>query len=179
MKGKNSYLTASVVYLVLGLVLFLWPGMTTKLFCIAAGALLLLYGAINIVSFFTHSGHTNGLQAELIFGIVSAAVGLFFLIQPRVILSILPIILGLYICIDALVNLKRALDMRNYGYAKWTATLVMALVSLALGLLVLFNPFSTQLLLVRVVGAVFVYQGVSDLISILMLGKLIKENSGE
>ena len=117
MKGKNSYLTASVVYLILGLVLFLWPGMTTKLFCVAAGALLLLYGVINILSFFTHNGHTNGLQAELIFGIVSAAVGLFFLIQPRVILSILPIILGLYICIDGLVNLKRALSPANSTFA--------------------------------------------------------------
>ena len=46
MKGKNSLLIASVVYLILGLILLFFPGLTTSLFCTAVGALLLLYGCL-------------------------------------------------------------------------------------------------------------------------------------
>lgn len=173
MKGKNSLLIASVVYLILGLIFLFFPGQTTRLFCTAVGALLLLYGAVTVISFFVHQGGDRGfsLQAELILGVISAIVGIFFLTRPSVILSILPVILGLYILIDALVNLKRGMDLRACGYAGWTAALVLSLISLVLGAVILWNPFATQLLLVRVIGAAFLYQGVSDLWSILSLSK--------
>ena len=172
MKGKNSLLTASVVYLILGLVLIFFPGLTTGIFCTAVGVLLLVYGGITIASFFVHQGSSRSFsfQAELILGVISAIVGVFFLARPSIILSILPTILGLYILIDGLVNLKRGLDMRAFGYAGWTATLVLSIISL-----VLWNPFATQLLLVRVIGAAFLYQGGSDLWAILTLNKLSKD----
>lgn len=177
MKGKNSLLTASVVYLILGLVLIFFPGLTTGIFCTAVGVLLLVYGGITIASFFVHQGSSRSFsfQAELILGVISAIVGVFFLARPSIILSILPTILGLYILIDGLVNLKRGLDMRAFGYAGWTATLVLSIISLILGAVILWNPFATQLLLVRVIGAAFLYQGGSDLWAILTLNKLSKD----
>ncbi|MFR1051769.1 MAG: HdeD family acid-resistance protein [Oscillospiraceae bacterium] len=177
MKGKNSLLIASVVYLILGLILLFFPGLTTSLFCTAVGALLLLYGAVTIISFFVHrdGGRGFSLQAELILGVISAIVGIFFLTRPSVILSILPVILGLYILIDALVNLKRGLDLRACGYAGWTTTLILSLVSLILGAIILWNPFATQLLLVRVIGAAFLYQGGSDLWAILTLNQYTRD----
>lgn len=177
MKGKNSLLIASAVYLVLGLILLFFPGLTIGFFCTAVGALLLLYGVVTVISFFVHQNSCRGfsLQAELILGVISAVVGIFFLTRPSVILSILPIILGLYILIDALVNLKRGLDLRACGYAGWTATLILSLISAVLGALILWNPFATQLLLVRVIGAAFLYQGCSDLWAILTLNKWTRD----
>lgn len=174
-KSANSFLIASVVYLILGLVLLLWPGLTSALFCKVAGLLLLLYGLITCASFFLNHGADNGLQAELILGVVAAALGIFCLARPSAILSVLPVIVGLYVFIDALVNLKRALDMRRCGYARWTVCLVSSIVSLALGGLILVNPFKVVELLFRIVGAVFIFQGVSDLWSIFTLGKLLKD----
>ena len=177
MKGKNSLLTASVVYLILGLVLLFFPGLTTNLFCTAGGILLLIYGAITIISFFAHQGSAGSFsfQAELILGVISAIVGVFFLTHPSFIISIIPTILGLYVVIDALVNLKRGLDMHSFGYAGWTTTLVLSIISLALGAIILWNPFGAGLLLWRIIGAAFVYQGISDLLSIHTLNKLGRE----
>ena len=78
------------------------------------------------------------------------------------------------ILIDALVNLKRGLDMRALGYAGWTATLVMSAVSLALGGLILWDPFDTGLLLWRIIGAAFLYLGLSDVWSIYTLNRLVR-----
>ena len=100
--------------------------------------------------------------------------GGLFLLKPHRLLSVLPIIFGLYILVDGLTNLKRGMDMRTYGYAGWTTTLVMSVVSMVLGAVILWNPFSTHLLLVRIIGASFLYEGVADLWATHTLDKLIQ-----
>lgn len=173
MKGKNSLFSACIIYLILGIVLFFFPGTVTGLFCTVVGVLLVLYGGMTVYSFFrSTTGSSFLFQFELIQGVIAIIAGIFFLLHPDFILSIIPTILGLYVLIDALVNLKRGLDMRNCGYAGWTTTLIMSVISLLCGLLILCNRYATGLLLWRAIGVVFLYQGISDLLAIHTMGKL-------
>lgn len=173
MKGKSTLWTASAVYILLGLLLLVFPGLSANLFCTVIGLLLLAYGGVTIASFFIRQGGSFGLQGELIFGVLSALLGLFFLLRRGIILSILPSLLGLYILVDGLVNLKRTLDMRALQYGGWKAGLVFSIISLLLGGIILWNPFATQLLLIRIIGGSFLYQGISDLWANLTLNQLI------
>lgn len=174
MSGKKSFVMASLAYVILGLVLLFFPNLTTGLICTAVGLILLAYGVVAVISFFAGSNGGFSFQFELVIGVFAAIVGAFFLLKPHMILSILPTIFGLYILIDGLTNLKRGMDMRSYGYAGWTTTLVLSVVSLVLGAVILWNPFSTHLLLVRIIGASFLYEGVADLWATHTLDKLMK-----
>lgn len=174
MSGKKSFVMASLAYVILGLVLLLFPDLTTGLICTAVGLILLAYGVVAVISFFAGSNGGFSFQFELVVGVFAAIVGAIFLLKPHMILSILPTIFGLYILIDGLTNLKRGMDMRSYGYAGWTTTLVLSVVSLVLGAVILWNPFSTHLLLVRIIGASFLYEGVADLWATHTLDKLMK-----
>lgn len=174
MSGKKSFVMASLAYVILGLVLLLFPDLTTGLICTAVGLILLAYGVVAVISFFAGSNGGFSFQFELVVGVFAAIVGAIFLLKPHMILSILPTIFGLYILIDGLTNLKRGLDMRSYGYAGWTTTLVLSVVSLVLGAVILWNPFSTHLLLVRIIGASFLYEGIADLWATHTLDKLMK-----
>lgn len=178
MKGKNSLLIACSIYLLLGAVLLFLPAAITGLFCTAIGLLLLTYGGITIFSFFAHQGGSNSFsfQFTLIQGVISAIGGIFFLVHPDFLLSIIPTVLGGYVMIDGLVNLKRGLDMRTFGYAGWTTTLIMSVISLICGLVILWNRASIGDLMWRGIGAVFVYQGISDLLAVHTLGKLISDD---
>ncbi|MBP3434477.1 MAG: hypothetical protein J6K50_04305, partial [Clostridia bacterium] len=52
---------------------------------------------------------------------------------------------------------------------------------LVFGLVVMFNPFESALLVIRILGGVLIYQGVSDLVSVGRLsyyGKRILEELG-
>lgn len=174
MNGKKSFIMASLAYAALGAVLLLFPDLTTSLICTVAGLLLLAYGVVACISFFAGGSGGYRSQFDVALGIFAAILGVFFLLKPQMILSILPIIFGVYILIDGLFNLKRGLDMRSYGYAGWTTTLVLSVVSLSLGAVILWNPFSTHLLLVRIIGASFLYEGVADLWATHTLDKLIR-----
>jgi uncharacterized membrane protein HdeD (DUF308 family) len=174
MIGKKSFVAASLAYVVLGLVLLLFPDLTTSLICTAVGLLLLAYGVSAGLSFFAGSGGGYRSQLDMVLGGFAAILGVLFLLKPHTLLSVLPIIFGLYILIDGFLNLKRGLDMRSYGYAGWTTTLVLSVVSVVLGAVILWNPFSTHLLLVRIIGASFLYEGTADLWATHTLDKLIR-----
>ena len=170
---KISFLLAAALYILLGLVLLIWPGATATVVCYAFGGILALYGAASILSFFL--SRASGFAFELLSGIVSAALGILLLVRPEIVISVLPVVLGLFILVDGLVNLKRALELRRLEYSRWAVSLALSLVSLILALVVLFHPYLTAEALVRVIGAVFVYEGLSDLWTILMVSRMTRQ----
>ena len=172
---KVSFLLASVLYIALGLVLLIWPGISRDLICLSFGLLLLIYGIITIISFFVHDSRLGTFRFELILGIVAAAAGLLFLIKPEFVKSVIPVVLGIYIIIDALLNLKRSLELHSLQYGRWWVIQVLSLVSVALGVLILFRPGMTADVLIMVIGGVFVYNGLSDLWSIFKISRITKE----
>lgn len=172
---KISFFLAAILYIVLGLVLLIWPDITGNLVCFAFGLVLLIYGVITIISFFVHDSRQGSFRLELFLGIVAAGVGLVFLIRPDIVLSILPVVLGIYIVIDALLNLKRAIDLNRMGYPRWWVVLVLSLVSAVFGVLILCRPLFLADVIFMVIGAVLVYSGISDLWGLFKVGRVTKE----
>lgn len=170
---KISFLLAAVLYILLGVVLLVWPGTTAAVICYAFGGILVCYGAATILGFFL--SRAGGFVFELFLGIVAGALGIFFLVRPQVIISILPVALGLFILVDGLLNLKRAVDLRRLEYSRWYVSLVLSLVSLVLGLVVLFHPYLAAEALVMVIGGVVIYEGLSDIWTIFMVGRLTRQ----
>ena len=172
---KISYFLAAVLYIVLGAVFLIWPTNIGNILCWAFGLVLLAYGVITIISFLVHDSRLGSFRFELVLGIVCAAVGILFLLRPDFILSIFPIILGIYIIIDALLNLKRAIELHSMLYPRWWVALALSLVSAALGVLICARPLFLADTLFMIVGVVFIYNGVSDLWALFMVGRVTKE----
>ena len=166
---KLSFLLAAVLYVILGLVLLIWPGVSATVFCYAFGGILLIYGMVAIDSW------QGSFVFELFLGIVAAALGLLFLLRPVIVASVLPVILGLFIVVDGLVNLKRALELRRMLYLRWTVPLALSAGSAVLGLVIVFQPFLAAEALVMLIGAVLIYEGLSDLWTIFRVSQWTKE----
>lgn len=171
---RVSYLVSSLLYIAFGLVLLLWPAATGSVLCFAFGGILLLYGAISIISFFVHFGRLGSYRFELVLGVAIAAAGLLLLFNPGFGLSIFPVILGLYVVIDGLLNLRRAFELRRMEYARWWVVLLLALVAVALGVVILARPRFLADFLFMVIGGVLIYNGLADLWAIFMLGRVGK-----
>lgn len=171
---KVSYLLAAILYIAFGLVLLIWPKTTGDIICLIFGLILLVYGAITIISFFVHDSRQGVYRFELVLGIVAAALGLLFLLNPSFVLNIFPVILGIYIVVDAILNLKRALDLKQMEYGRWWIALILALVAMALGLLILIRPGFIADFIIMVIGGVLIYNGLADLWGIFMVGRVGK-----
>ena len=177
-KAKNlkiNFVVVSILYLALGVVLVGWPDITSNVICYAIGAVLLVYGIVSIVTFFTNREKNAALALQLVVGVVAAALGAVFLTQPHLILSIFPVLMGLFIIIASLLSIKRAFEMRRYRYEKWWIAFILALVAIALGVLILFRPYMAAQTVIMVIGVVFLYVGVCDLWAIWKASRLLKE----
>lgn len=170
-----SFVFLSILYLVLGFVLLLWPTIIMDLICYAFGAILLLYGLFTIIGFCRSDDRSSGAFLGLFLGIVALAVGAVMVLFPPLIQSIIPIILGIYIAIDGLLSVKRTLELRQMEYGRWNVNLILSLVSAALGIFVIFHPLLTEAALFRVIGVVLLYAGVTDLWTLFQLSHWSKE----
>lgn len=170
-----SFVLLSVLYVLLGLVLLIWPATVMDVLCYLTGGILLLYGVISIVGFCREEMRTAGSFLTLLLGIVAAAVGAVLLFQPVLFQSILTVILGLYILIDGLLNLKRAMELRRMEHMGWTLYLILSLITVVLGLLVVFRPMLAGTALVRLIGISLLYSGVADLWTLFQLSRWTKE----
>ncbi len=158
-----SHNVLAFLYVVLGIVLLLKPTELTRLFCTFVGIASLLYGAVRLFSYLRRTERDSAFQTDLILGVILLTAGVVCLAQPRVILSILPFILGIIILLDAVGILQRALRLRQMDCVRWWVALVLAAVLAFLGVTLIANPFDTTILFVRFLGITLLADGCFDL----------------
>lgn len=153
----------SILMIVIGLLLVIWPGhvMTTAMKVL--GVALLLGGGILVYKWYR--GQLGAADAlTLTEGLLLAAAGLIVLAAPGLVISIIPLAVGGMVLLNGILNLAQALDQRRANYPRWTVSMAMAAATVIAGLLVIFNPFSTMEMLVVAIGAISIYNGASNLI---------------
>ena len=157
---KWNLILAALAYVALGVVLLVWPDTTGSVLCTLLGSLLLGYGIFQIIGFFTRGDEGwSGGAVYLLAGLCAVALGVFALSSPEKVLSILPIALGAVVVVDSCMSLKRAFQLKALGMERWWLAVLLAVVTLLFGLVVMFNPFQSALLVTRIVGGVLIYQG--------------------
>ena len=72
-------------------------------------------------------------------------------------------------------GILRAVDAKKAGFATWGVLLALAIISIVLGWLIMANPFSVMETAVIIIGASLIYQGMTDIVSTLVVGKRINE----
>lgn len=170
---KLSFTFASIVDLALGLVLLLMPNTSTKLLTTLVGVGVTVYGAFNILSFIMERG-SGAYTLELLIGICAAAFGVFSLFNPTFLMSFLFIVLGLVIMVGSICGVKRALNLKAFGFERWSWAMVSACATLLLALSIVFFPGFYGNMLMRFIGAVLTVEAVSDLLSIRRLSHFAK-----
>lgn len=176
-KIKNmtiSWVILSVLYVLLGISLAVWPSFVMSVICYVFGAILLLYGAFVICGFYRGKEHKAISLLTLFLGIVSAALGAMMIIYPAKVQSVMFVILGLYIVIDAVLNVRRVLGMRRMAYPRWKIHLVLSVAAALLGMFIAGYPLYTGIMVFRSIGLILIFVGGSDLWTLIQLSYLTR-----
>lgn len=174
LKGfRNSLISTSILYTVLGLVLIIAPGKAVRWACFLIGAVTLWYGISRVMAY-RKAGMEYGQRFDMFLGAALIVLGAFLLISPQFIVSIIPAALGIYILVDSVSAIKRALDMKALGFEKWWGSFAAALVLALFGAVMLLNPFGTIEALIRFVGIGLVFDGLSTLVNTVLADRLYR-----
>ena len=163
---KDSYkisLVQSIFFIVIGLLLFINPASFVVSVSYLLGIFLFVYGVVNIIKY-TQSKELSLSKVFLVIGIILSLAGLFLIIKPTFIGSIVPCVIGVCLImnsIEKLMYLKFYLDKNSENYI---ISLISAIVALSAGVFLLFNPLSGTLIVTQIIGVIIVIYAVMDLI---------------
>lgn len=163
-KIRKDVVWSSIAYLIIGFILLIKPGTALVTIVHILALLAVVMGVVSLVTYFKDKYSVG--NGGVIKGIVYFFIAAFLYFGAGFIISIVPFILGLLIVISGIVKLQEALDMMKYRADGSVTVLVIAILSLVLGILILINPFGTAELLFRIIGIALIYNGVSDLLTV-------------
>lgn len=162
---------SSVLLLILGLFLFFKSGATLIAISYFIGAILLAIGIIAIVRFIRNSNKDIFNQLNIVYGVISIVAGLFLITIPEAIGSAIPIVVGIIVIISSSMKVQQALVLKNIGSRYFLATLITAILCLVCGVIILFNPFKSAVVVTKIIGLFIAIYAILDLINTIILRK--------
>ncbi|MDR0840153.1 MAG: DUF308 domain-containing protein [Christensenellaceae bacterium] len=141
-KSFSAYFfSLSVIYLLLGLAMVIWPNSAQKVICFGAGGLLTLYGLARMLISWSDEGF-GSLGGRYFSGLLCLLLGLLLLLRADVLHALLSTLLGLAIIADSIIKLQASAALRKNGRRGAARNSICALVTLALGISLLFVPLA-------------------------------------
>ena len=160
-------LSKTLILGLVGLVLLLIPGTLNKIIGILIGAALLIVGVLAIIKYTKEK--EEGSNLNLVSGILYSVLGVIIIIYPYSIINLVTICLGVYLVINGLLKLKLAFNLKKVT-DKWIGTLIMSIITVILGILLIFNPFA-GITITKLAGAFLVIVAIFDLIDTYIIEK--------
>ena len=178
---RFGYLLLAILLCVSGFLIIVYPNesMTTVSYII--GAIALIGGILQVVKILAdrHRG------AKFTFSIITACVTIICavaaLIFPDAVMSVYPMIIGLFIIIDGAFKLQTVINSKRYNMRMWWFLLIIACVTIFGGFLCVRVRLTTEnfRLFSFILGASLTVCGIQNFFSLFYLGKIVKRASAE
>ena len=162
----------AILYIILGLLLLIFPSMSGTVFVWALAAGTAIYGIGRLFRYFRSRKDGNPATGEAFLAIIALAFALFCALRPYALLSFLPLVLGLLCLLDGVVKVPVAVAfVRERSGGALVPELISTILPIILGVLLLANPFGAARIAIMVFGAGLVLDGVSDLATAILSRK--------
>ena len=157
---RADILLSSVLCIILGIVLIVWSEGTLNFIGRLFALILIVIGAVYLIGYFF-----NGLEKNLsgIAGAVLLLIGIWIMITPGVVVSVIPIIIGVILIYHGLKQVLLSMESKKYNNSKWGLGLLLAVISIVFGAICISNAFGIMELTSIVIGISLIYNGVSNI----------------
>lgn len=176
---KTGYIAMSVAFCVLGVLLILFPGVSVSAVGIAAGVMLIAFGVVKLMGYFSKDLYQLAFQFDLAFGVLLIVLGAVILVSPDRALTFLCIIMGIAILADGLFKLQSSLDARRFGMRIWGLLLALAICAGVIGTLLLLHPSQSARVLMVLMGIGVLFEGILNLYFALFAVKILRRDQPE
>ena len=154
--GRNSIII-SIILIACGLFMLVNPIDTVYIIMILFGCLLVIDGLVHLISYFSIKDEYRFFSSELAQAIIYIILGFVLVCNYDNVSILLPIILGIWIIVESIYKLQIALNIRDVYDSHWGILLAMSIITGLLGMIILFNPFDSLALFIRIAGAIVIF----------------------
>lgn len=170
----------SIAYIAIGILFIIYPEMSLNVLCIISGVVTVIYGLTKIIAYYSDDVYCLAFQFDLALGVFTLIFGILLLIHPKLIVSMFPVFMGIFILISGLFTFQTARESKFFGIKYWVILLVVSILCVAMGLLLVFNPFKSAVVMTAVVGGSMILGGIERLtVSILTVKRRKSKVDGD
>ncbi len=180
MKGKiknsfNTSLALSILFVIIGLFLFIKPDATISIISCLVGVFLILIGIINIYKYFVSESKINVFSFSLSYGVLLVIAGLFVIIDTSIFASLFNVILGVWIVFNSVTKFQYGLVLKKAKNKDYTYTFLVSFLMFLWGITLFINPFKNALSITQIIGVFIIIYAVLDIMDNFIIRKNIDD----
>lgn len=172
--AKIGYISISILFCILGILLIIFPGTSEKVIGILCGILMILFGIVKIVGYFSKDLYRLAFQYDLAFGILMIILGIMLFRNPANLLNFICVILGVAVLSDGLFKIQMSLDAKRFGIREWWLIFAFAVITGAFGVLLIVKPAVSASFLTVLLGICLLLEGILNISTAITAVKIIR-----
>lgn len=149
--------------LLLGVLLLLWPGNALRLASYVTGVIVMAGGITTLIGHSRNRGGGAGFKAGVFTSILVTFAGIWIFLNPEDFASVIPTVIGYLMVLSGIVNLLETFSLSRARYKKWWVSLLAAVVTIFMGMLMVNHAFGIASIMIRIVAVFLLFNGISDL----------------
>ena len=160
-----------------GLLLILLKDLTMMITGYVFSAGLITLGVWMIIDYIRSEPIVRIMESKLAIGLILLVTGVMLAFSPEALRELLPYAWGLALLFGGFLKIQYAFDRKSLGSEKWWILLIMAAVSLIIGVISLLNPDFLGDKKELVTGILLLLEAVLDITVFLMLKRKIRKRA--
>ncbi len=172
-----SSLATSIIFVVIGILLMIYPTQIITVISMAVGIGIIIAGIFAFIRYYRNNKDVqtrNYFRFDIVYGAICVVAGTLLIVNTKAMVSILPLVLGIWMAINSIVKIQYTLTIRQMNKELATPMLVLDILTLACGILFIFNPFSGMEILTQILGAVIAIYAILDIVNATMIRSRVK-----
>ena len=162
----------SIVFIGIGLFLLIKPEGAISFVAYVLGVMLIIWGVVLIVQYFTRKNQEqNYIEFSFIAGLLLFILGIVFLIKPKTIASITPLLLGVWMIASGVLKLGYSISVNKR--ANSLVPIILSILIVGAGLFLVFNPFEGAEIITQVIGVIMIVYSILDIVSCLVVKQVL------
>nr|WP_326126287.1 DUF308 domain-containing protein [uncultured Oscillibacter sp.] len=141
--ARIGYNAVSVIFCLAAVLYLLFPQLPPLALCIFSGLLLLIYGIIKIVGYFSEDLFCLAFRYDLAFGLLLLAAGILLLVRHKTAVEYLPGGFGWMVLLDCFFKIQMSEEAKKFGLEQWSTISAAAVITGIIGLFLILS-FSRQ-----------------------------------
>ena len=139
--ARSGYIGISCIFYAAAVIYLLFPGLPPMALSCFSGVILILYGIIKFVGFFSEDLYCLAFRYDMAFGLLLMVAGVLLLVKNVSVAQYLTPGLGWMALLDSLFHIQMAKEARDFGIEEWKLVLGLSIATGVLSVLLIMHGF--------------------------------------
>ena len=167
----RNYIIDSILLILFGLVMIIWPNYSLKIIFSFIGLGLIIMGLVKEILFFSENSKNNRRILDPIVGVIQLGVGIFLNVKSEFFASRFPLVAIGLLAYGAVLMLIRAVRIRKGNEKSFLISLVMGIITLVLAVIIFLNPAFIAGIIMQMTGVFLAFEGIALLVVMSLKNK--------